>query len=66
MAIVSPFLRPLTPGWLAVFSAGVWRVVMLVVPRIGGRKTQLFSAWLAWSRFRVVVLAWDQQAGTLT
>jgi transposase len=35
-------------------------------PRIGGRKTQLFSAWLAWSRFRVVIPAWDQQLGTLT
>lgn len=35
-------------------------------PRIGGRKTQLFWAWLAWSRFRVVIPAWDQQLGTLT
>jgi transposase len=35
-------------------------------PRIGGRKTQLFSGWLAWSRFRVVIPAWDQQLGTLT
>ena len=35
-------------------------------PRIGGRKTQLFAAWLAWSRFRVVIPVWDQQLGTLT
>jgi transposase len=35
-------------------------------PRVGGRKTQLFCAWLAWSRFRVVIPAWDQQLGTLT
>jgi transposase len=35
-------------------------------PRIGGRRTQLFSAWLAWSRFRVVIPVWDQQLGTLT
>ena len=35
-------------------------------PLIGGRKTVLFSAWLAWSRFRVVIPAWDQQLGTLT
>jgi transposase len=35
-------------------------------PVIKGRKTQLFSAWLAWSRFRVVIPAWDQQLGTLT
>jgi len=35
-------------------------------PGIRGRRTQLFSAWLAWSRFRVVIPAWDQQLGTLT
>ena len=35
-------------------------------PQIGGRKTQLFAAWLAWSRFRVVIPVWDQQLGTLT
>ena len=34
-------------------------------PRIGGRRTQLFCAWLSWSRFRVVVPAWDQQLPTL-
>jgi hypothetical protein len=35
-------------------------------PQVRGRKTQLFCAWLAWSRFRVVIPAWDQQLGTLT
>lgn len=35
-------------------------------PLIGGRKAQLFCAWLAWSRFRVVIPVWDQQTGTLT
>jgi transposase len=35
-------------------------------PRVGGRRTQLFCAWLAWSRFRVVIPGWDQQLGTLT
>lgn len=34
-------------------------------PRVGGRRTQLFCAWLSWSRFRVVVPAWDQTLGTL-
>ena len=34
-------------------------------PLIGGRKAQLFCAWLAWSRFRVVIPVWDQQLGTL-
>ena len=34
-------------------------------PLIRSRKTQLFTAWLAWSRFRVVIPAWDQQLGTL-
>jgi transposase len=35
-------------------------------PRIGGRRTQLFCCWLAWSRFRVVLPAWDQGLGSLT
>lgn len=34
-------------------------------PRVSGRRTQLFCAWLSWSRFRVVVPAWDQTLGTL-
>jgi transposase len=34
-------------------------------PRIGGRRTQLFCAWLSWSRYRVVVPAWDQTLPTL-
>ena len=29
-------------------------------PRIAGRSTVLFCAWLAWSRFRVVVPLWDR------
>src|ERR1700731_4839207 len=35
-------------------------------PRIGGRRTQLFCCWLAWSRFRVVLPAWEQGLGSLT
>jgi transposase len=34
-------------------------------PRVGGRRTQLFCAWLSWSRYRIVVPAWDQTLGTL-
>jgi transposase len=34
-------------------------------PRIAGRRTSLFCAWLAWSRFRVVIPTWDQTQGTL-
>src|SRR3989440_8073688 len=34
-------------------------------PRIGGRRTQLFCAWLSWSRFRVVLPSWDQTLGSL-
>jgi transposase len=34
-------------------------------PRVGGRRTQLFCAWLSWSRFRVVLPTWDQTLGTL-
>lgn len=34
-------------------------------PKVAGRRTQLFCAWLSWSRFRVVLPAWDQTLGTL-
>ncbi len=34
-------------------------------PRVGGRRTQLFCAWLSWSRFRVVIPSWDQTLGSL-
>lgn len=34
-------------------------------PRIGGRRTQLFCAWLAWSRFRVVIPTFDKTTATL-
>lgn len=34
-------------------------------PRVRGRRTCLFCAWLAWSRFRVVIPCWDQTLGTL-
>ncbi len=29
-------------------------------PEVGGRQTVLFCAWLAWSRFRVVLPLWDR------
>ena len=35
-------------------------------PKVAGRRTQLFCAWLAWSKFRVVLPAWDQTLGSLT
>jgi transposase len=37
------------------------------VPGPGGqlRTTLLFCAWLAWSRFRVVIPVWDQTLPTL-
>lgn len=34
-------------------------------PRIAGRRTNLFCAWLAWSRFRVILPTWDRTMGTL-
>lgn len=33
-------------------------------PTICGRPTCLFCAWLAWSRFRVVIPTWDRTLGT--
>ena len=35
-------------------------------PKIGGRRTQLFCCWVAWSRFRVVLPSWDQSLASLT
>jgi transposase len=34
-------------------------------PRVNGRRTYLFCAWLSWSRYRVVLPAWDRKLGTL-
>jgi hypothetical protein len=34
-------------------------------PSVNGRNTQLFCAWLSWSRFRVVIPTWDQTLPTL-
>ena len=34
-------------------------------PRVAGRRTQLLCAWLAWSRFRVVLPFWDQTLPSL-
>ena len=34
-------------------------------PVVEGRSTNLFCAWLAWSRYRVVIPAWDRGMGTL-
>jgi hypothetical protein len=34
-------------------------------PTIAGRSTNLFCAWLAWSRFRVVIPTWDRTLPTV-
>lgn len=34
-------------------------------PRIAGRETLLWCAWLAWSRFRVVIPTWDRTLPTV-
>lgn len=34
-------------------------------PVIDGRKVSLFCAWLAWSRYRVVLPSWDRSLGSL-
>ncbi|MEU9481925.1 hypothetical protein [Streptomyces sp. NPDC048191] len=34
-------------------------------PKVASRRTQLFCAWLSWSRFRVVIPPWNQTLGTL-
>jgi transposase len=34
-------------------------------PRVHGRRTNLWCAWLAWSRFRVVLAVWDRTLPTI-
>ena len=34
-------------------------------PLVAGRPTNLFCAWLAWSRYRVVIPTWDRKLATL-
>src|SRR4051812_49180568 len=34
-------------------------------PKIAGRQTYLWCAWLAWSRFRVVIPVWDKTLPTI-
>ncbi len=34
-------------------------------PRVNGRRTSLWCAWLAWSRFRVVLAVWDRTLPTI-
>jgi transposase len=34
-------------------------------PRVRDRRTQLWCAWLAWSRFRVVIPVWDKTLPTI-
>lgn len=34
-------------------------------PTVGGRATLLFCAWLAWSRFRIVIPTWDRTLPTV-
>ena len=46
------------PGMWAQFDWGAG-------PGIAGRPTCLFCAWLAWSRFRVVIPTWDKTLASL-
>ncbi|MFD9223423.1 hypothetical protein ACFWDI_26235 [Streptomyces sp. NPDC060064] len=34
-------------------------------PTVAGRRTQLFCAWLSWSKFRVLLPAWDRTSVTM-
>jgi transposase len=42
-----------------------WGSGPIVFGADGPRPTLLFCAWLAWSRFRVVIPTWDRKLGTL-
>lgn len=63
----------------AAYARGRWRVYRPWVPEpglwlqwdwatgpeVGARQTSLFCAWLAWSRYRVVLASWDRQLPSL-
>ena len=51
------------PGLWLQFDWGAGPVVF--GPDGRPRSTMLFCAWLAWSRFRVVIPTWDRRMGTL-
>jgi transposase len=51
------------PGLWLQFDWGAGPVVFAADGR--PRPTLLFCAWLAWSRFRVVIPTWDRKLGTL-
>jgi transposase len=51
------------PGLWLQFDWGAGPVVF--GPDGRARSTVLFCAWLAWSRFRVVIPTWDRRMGTL-
>jgi transposase len=51
------------PGLWLQFDWGTGPVVFGPEGRL--RPTLLFCAWLAWSRFRVVIPTWDRKLGTL-
>jgi transposase len=51
------------PGLWVQFDWGAGPVVF--GPDGRPRPTMLFCAWLAWSRFRVVIPTWDRRMGTL-
>ena len=51
------------PGLWLQFDWGAGPVVLAADGR--PRPTLLFCAWLAWSRFRVVLPTWDRKLGTL-
>jgi transposase len=51
------------PGLWLQFDWGAGPVVF--APDGRARATWLFCAWLAWSRFRVVIPTWDRRMGTL-
>ena len=57
--------RPEETGWSQGQHRASGRPYWGAGPSINGRKTWLFCAWLAWSRFRLVIPVWDATIGTL-
>jgi hypothetical protein len=55
-----PLARPWTP------EPGMWlQLSWIDGPQVAGRDTQLFSGWLPWSRYRVIMPTWDRSRAAL-
>ena len=56
---------PWSAAGVSAVDPRAWDVGAVGLGHRSGRRTNLFCAWLAWSRFRVVVPCWDRRLATV-